>query len=277
MRSFFLLTFSFCLLISSVSYANDWVSTDYLQARLIGGVSEKSVESSSFQAGFEVRLAQGWHTYWRMPGDSGLPPRFDWTGSKNVKAVEVDWPTPVRITDMDIQSFGYKNTFLMPLTVHVVEPAHPVDLQLSASLMVCRDICIPQDLTLSLHVPAGEKADSSFKAHLEAAKAKLPAEENRPDIKIENLVIGPDALVLTVFSQRGYDQADVFIDAADAVYLTSVPEFILDEKDPRKAMARVAASEGVENLVQALENATVNVVFSVGRQAVAHTYIFSLK
>ena len=60
------------------------------------------------RAGIELRLAPGWKTYWRYPGDSGIPPRFDFAKSRNVKSVTVRWPAPQRLTDESGTSIGYK-------------------------------------------------------------------------------------------------------------------------------------------------------------------------
>ena len=60
---------------------------------------------------------QGWKTYWRMPGDAGIPPQFDWSGSQNVKSVEVLWPAPQRFIDSGGETVGYKDRVVFPLRI----------------------------------------------------------------------------------------------------------------------------------------------------------------
>src|SRR6516165_6190063 len=81
--------------------------------RLIAG----SAAGSVLRAGVEIRLQRGWHTYWRYPGDAGVPPRFDFTGSQNVKAVDVLWPAPQPIPEHDLVTIGYTGDVILPLAV----------------------------------------------------------------------------------------------------------------------------------------------------------------
>ena len=67
------------------------------------------------RAGVEIRLAPGWKTYWRYPGDSGVPPQFDFANSDNVKSVSVPWPAPQRFSDSDGNTIGYKDNVVFPL------------------------------------------------------------------------------------------------------------------------------------------------------------------
>src|SRR5689334_20896997 len=71
--------------------ASGWSNDNESAMRLIAGTNESN---SPLTAGIEIKLKPGWHTYWRYPGDSGIPPRFDFSGSSNVKAVEVFYPAP---------------------------------------------------------------------------------------------------------------------------------------------------------------------------------------
>src|SRR5689334_18069750 len=81
-------------------------------------------------AGVEIKLAPGWKTYWRYPGDSGVPPRFDFAGSENVKSVEILWPAPHRFSDESGITIGYKNDVIFPLRIVPQDAAKPVLLRL---------------------------------------------------------------------------------------------------------------------------------------------------
>lgn len=94
-------------------------------------------------AGLHLRLAPGWKTYWRAPGDAGIPPAFDWSGSDNVKAVRVLWPAPHVFELNGLRTIGYSGDVVLPIEVTPNDPARPVRLRGEVDLGVCRDICVP--------------------------------------------------------------------------------------------------------------------------------------
>ncbi len=94
-------------------------------------------------AGVEIRLEDGWKTYWRHPGDSGLAPSFDFSGSTNVAEVEVLWPAPSISRDRYGLVFGYDREVVLPLVVTPNDPDMPVTLDLDLDFAVCADICVP--------------------------------------------------------------------------------------------------------------------------------------
>ncbi len=99
-------------------------------------------------AGLDIVLAPQWKTYWRAPGEAGIPPQFDWSGSQNVATVRVHWPSPQVFTLNGMQSIGYHDAVVLPLEVTPKDPAQPVALHLEMQLGVCKDICIPAGMTL---------------------------------------------------------------------------------------------------------------------------------
>lgn len=133
--------------------ASPWDGTERAAVRLIAGAPVKISGATIHRAGVEVRLAPGWKTYWRYPGDSGIPPRFDFSKSRNVKSVAVRWPAPQRLTDEGGTSIGYKHDVVFPLEVTPQDAGKPVMLALSLEYAVCEKICVPADgkgeLTLS--------------------------------------------------------------------------------------------------------------------------------
>jgi len=80
---------------ASAQDASNWDGQKHSAARLIAGATSRNHDASFLRAGIEIKLDPGWHTYWRDPGDSGAPPSFDFSGSENVKSVDVLWPAPV--------------------------------------------------------------------------------------------------------------------------------------------------------------------------------------
>jgi DsbC/DsbD-like thiol-disulfide interchange protein len=128
--------------------ASAWDGDQRAAVRLIAGAQRGTVR----RAGIEIRLAPGWKTYWRYPGDSGIPPRFDFSPSKNVKSVTVRYPAPHRLTDESGTSIGYKHGVVFPLDIVPQNAAQPVVLAVIADYAVCEKICIPAEGKAELNV-----------------------------------------------------------------------------------------------------------------------------
>src|SRR3989440_4396542 len=111
--------------------ASPWDGSDRAAVRLIAGAARTEGGATVYRAGVEIRLAPGWKTYWRYPGDSGIPPRFDFSKSRNVKSVTVHWPAPQRLPEEGGISIGYKTDVVFPLTVIAQDTNKPVSLSLS--------------------------------------------------------------------------------------------------------------------------------------------------
>lgn len=135
---------------------------DILSARLLAGYA---TDQGTRMAGLQMAFAPGWKTYWRAPGDAGIPPIFDWSGSKNVKAVHLHWPRPSVFHLNGMQSVGYHDALVLPLEVEPVDPAQPVALHLRVDLGVCKDICMPATLDLSADLTPGG-GDAAIRAAL---------------------------------------------------------------------------------------------------------------
>jgi len=156
--------------------ASAWDGDQRAAVRLIAGAQRGTVR----RAGIEIRLAPGWKTYWRYPGDSGIPPRFDFSHSKNVKSVTVRYPAPHRLTDESGTSIGYKNGVVFPLDVIPQNAAQPVALVVKADYAVCEKICIPAEGKAELSVTGKPGAqDGWLKQHddLVPVAAKIGAAE----------------------------------------------------------------------------------------------------
>jgi DsbC/DsbD-like thiol-disulfide interchange protein len=160
------------LLVTAPAHAGDasaWDGSDRSAVRLIaGGRNEKG---ASLRAGVEMRLTPGWKTYWRYPGDSGIPPRFDFSKSRNVKSVNVHWPAPQRLTDEGGTSIGFKHDLIFPLEVIAQDRSKPVMLSLTMGYGVCEKICVPVDAKAEL-VLDGKSTEQD--ARIKDAEARVP-------------------------------------------------------------------------------------------------------
>ncbi|WP_339951353.1 protein-disulfide reductase DsbD domain-containing protein [uncultured Albimonas sp.] len=137
-------------------------------------------------AGLTIEIDDGWKTYWRVPGDAGIPPEFDWSGSENVASVEVLWPRPVAFDLFGMTTLGYKREVTLPLKVTPVDPSRPATLRLSLAYGVCEDICMPEMAEVSL--PLVPQAEGG-RARIEQAMAALPESPQASGARLSDCVL----------------------------------------------------------------------------------------
>jgi DsbC/DsbD-like thiol-disulfide interchange protein len=125
-----------------------WVKETYSKVRLVSGAVEEKGEAKQI-AGVQIHLDSGWKTYWRTPGDSGVPPQFDWSGSKNLKVAEVLYPAPRRFADAGGTAIGYEDEVVFPVRITPERPGEPVELKLNLGYGLCKKLCIPNEASLS--------------------------------------------------------------------------------------------------------------------------------
>ncbi|HMK81087.1 MAG TPA: protein-disulfide reductase DsbD domain-containing protein [Xanthobacteraceae bacterium] len=161
--------------LSAAAHAADasaWDGDQRAAMRLVAGAQRGGGAATIHHAGIEIRLAPGWKTYWRYPGDSGVPPRFDFTGSRNLKSASVRYPAPHRLLDEGGTSIGYKGDVVFPIDVVPQDASQPVVLKLKIEYALCEKICVPAEgageLTLTGR-PASEYAA------LAQGEARVPA------------------------------------------------------------------------------------------------------
>lgn len=127
--------------------ASPWIKDTYSSVRLIAGSRSGNV----LLGGIGFQLQPGWKTYWRTPGDSGVPPRIDFSKSQNVDSVTILWPAPTKFADgAGGTSFGYQKQVLLPLRIITKSPDKPVTLHASISYAVCEKLCIPVETEAEL-------------------------------------------------------------------------------------------------------------------------------
>ena len=137
--------------------------------RLIAGSSK--ADDAALRAGIEIKLQPGWKTYWRYPGDSGVPPHFDFSASENLKNVDVLYPAPHLFTDETGQSLGYKDAVTFPLSVSPQQPGKPVKLRVKVDYAVCEKLCVPAEGRAELVLEAGNSKNNPA---LMAAEGRVP-------------------------------------------------------------------------------------------------------
>lgn len=168
------------------------------------------------KAGIEIQMQDGWKTYWKVPGDSGIPPTFDFSASRNVEKVEILWPAPARYGDEVSQMLGYKDWIIFPLKVTPKDKSLPVTLNVDANIGICSDLCVPVSAQMQLDVPKGGDRDFAQEVMIDRDLALVPGKA-RQSFQIQSVdqrkAKGkPDRLTLTALIPDGLGKKDLFVE-----------------------------------------------------------------
>lgn len=146
---------------------------DKVQTRILQGWAEPD---GTRMAAIEIRLAEGWHTYWRAPGDAGIPPQLGWQGSRNLKEVTFHWPRPKVYESDGIRSIIYRDRLVLPMELSPGRAGKPILLKATLDIGVCKDICMPLQINLSETIAPDSRANV---ADIRTALASVPQESAR--------------------------------------------------------------------------------------------------
>lgn len=196
--------------------ASAWDGDQRAAVRLIAGTPRGAVH----RAGIEIRLAPGWKTYWRYPGDFGIPPRFDFSQSKNVKSATVRYPAPHRLADESGTSIGYKRGVVFPLEVVPQNAAQPVVLVVKADYAICEKICIPAEGKAELNVTGKPGAQDAWLKQSEML-VPSPAKIGEGDKLAVHAVKREDKRILVDVAAPG--AVDLFAEGPAADWALPVP------------------------------------------------------
>ena len=131
---------------------------DSVEAELIADVAQ-AVPGQPFRLGLRLKHDPDWHTYWRNPGDSGLPTRFEPTGPAGTEFGAITWPAPRRLAIGDLANYGYENEVVLsrPVALPADSPQSKARFEVLAQWLVCKDVCIPGEAALALELPIGDQ------------------------------------------------------------------------------------------------------------------------
>jgi thiol:disulfide interchange protein/DsbC/DsbD-like thiol-disulfide interchange protein len=165
---------SLALLLAAVpAFARDGPK---VHARLVA--EDKAVApGGAITVALEEKIAPGWHTYWKNPGDAGAPTEIQWTLPPGWKADAIQWPRPKRLPVGPLMDYGYEGTpWLLTKLTAPADASSTVMIKAAVSWLVCQQICVPEDATLTLTVPVGrQEAEPAVAKDFAAARALLPA------------------------------------------------------------------------------------------------------
>jgi thiol:disulfide interchange protein DsbD len=201
-----------------------------------------------FRVALHIHMADGWHTYWKNPGDAGVAPDLGLDLPAGVQAGPIDWPAPRRIAEGSVMTYSYTGDVLLPVTITPTDAAAPLSLTAHATWLVCKDICVPEEGDFRLTLPSGTAAPS--------AQARLFAEHDRmvprpspwaATISPEGAlwVRGPELNTSTVIDAWFIpDQPGLIQDIAPQLLSVRSRSFVLSLK-PQKGSSLVAGLSGV--------------------------------
>jgi len=210
--------------LAAVASASPWVASTNSRVRLVSGTVDLDGKPQ-LVAGVQLRMNSGWKTYWKNPGDSGVPPSFDWAGSKNLKHAELLYPAPHRFADANGTAIGYDDEVVFPVKITPEREGEPVELKLAVSYGLCKDLCIPNDVNLGLTLATDAGRGDALLLESFLARVPKPAAEGvLPEVSgVEaNLDGKSPTLVVDALFSPGATGTDLFIDGGDV--FVPVPE-----------------------------------------------------
>jgi suppressor for copper-sensitivity B len=205
-----------CTAAHALAAATGWVGDEHAAARLITA-TDAIGSTNTVEAGLEIRLAPGWHAYWRTPGDAGIPPSIDWTGSGNLKHAKISWPPPARYSLQGFETAGYRDHVVLPIALSPAQPGQPLNLHALVNWAACANICVPYSSKLDLTLPAGPVTPSREAGRIAEASAKVPQPLAGAAIDLVSAIaVGDrtDAALTVQLRSRGsaFDAPDLFVE-----------------------------------------------------------------
>ncbi|MEM1388652.1 MAG: protein-disulfide reductase DsbD domain-containing protein [Pseudomonadota bacterium] len=202
-------------------------------------------ESGAHITALRVALAPGWKTYWRAPGEAGIPPRFDWSGSSNMKAVAFHWPVPKVHEQNGMTTFGYETLFILPIELTPERNGEPIAVRASVELGVCLDICVPVSVRVDADLGLGGQPDARIRsaindrpftaAEASVAEARCAIEPIKDGMRVKATVtmpsLGPGEVAVFEHRDQRIWIAEAVV-ARDGRSLTAVTEMVPPSNKP---------------------------------------------
>ncbi len=216
--------------------SSDAIVAGEAKVRLLASGLSDTKSAPVFLGGVEVVLSPGWKTYWRYPGDAGIPPRFDWSGSENVAKVDVLFPAPARIVDGSGQtSIGYEERVTFPLRILAKDASKPILLKLKLDFATCEKLCIPAEAVLALPVSPADKSEPAL-ANAEQRVPEIQDREKPRPLALLSARIergkdpgGKDSRIIVKALARTVGKLDLFAEGPDEEWTFALPELLSND------------------------------------------------
>ncbi|MBB3454188.1 DsbC/DsbD-like thiol-disulfide interchange protein [Rhizobium sp. BK313] len=218
-----------------IAYAamSDWADNEGGRMRLVALAPDAQ---GHIRAALQIEPAPGWITYWREPGEGGIPPQVSPAPESGVTLEKTSYPTPKPITVGAIQEIGYDAPVTLPLDFRV-KGKQPTTLDLTAFIGLCKDICIPFQAEFSLPLSDASQSTLHEQALLDAANASLPQAPS-PDFAVENHRLSPDAKTLSLHLTLPETTGD-----APSIYVTGPTGYVFFKQINAKRDGKIFATD----------------------------------
>ncbi len=160
------------------------VPDDLVRIEILEGGSARN---GTVLGAVRVTLSDGWKTYWRAPGDAGIPPTFSWAGSQNVANVSITWPTPDVFLTSGLRTLGYHDQMILPVEITPQQPGAPVRLKGRIGIGICKEVCVPSELTFDRDLNPKAKRNPA----IVAALASRPYSAREAGVKTATCRLSP--------------------------------------------------------------------------------------
>lgn len=210
-------------------WASPWIEKDHLRLRLVSAQSALGAAGPA-RLGLEIRLQPGWTFYWRNPGDNGLAPLLDWSGSRNAEAVEVAWPVPQRKEVLGAQNYVYTDEVVLPVTVRPADASRPLTADLVLDYGVCKEVCVPYTDRLTLSLPPGPPASTAGADLIDWYAGQVPAPADPDGLRLTAARAEPEQgrLRLQAVAAAPLLAPDIFLEGPGGMWF-GVPEVTLSQ------------------------------------------------
>ena len=201
-----------------------WGGEEQGQVRILtsGGLQEKN---EYYLLGIEMALEPGWKTYWRHPGEAGIPTEIDFSASSNLSNSEVLYPIPTTYFDGFSNSIVYIDHVIFPIKVKPKNPNLPIILQANLTYGLCEKVCIPGNAILNTILSPDETVDQISLDAINIALAQVPQSQQLNDkisiTKIEKISNGHEnpALQITAKIIENANEPNLFVVGPPDIYI----------------------------------------------------------
>lgn len=218
---------------------HDGSGTSHSRVGLLQGWAEPD---GSRIVALAFELEPGWKTYWRTPGEAGIAPVFDWTGSRNIVRADILWPVPTIMESFGLRVLGFADRLVLPVRLTLADPAAPADIALRVDYGVCSDVCVRESGTIAAAVDAAP-AGGAGEAPIRAALAAQPRKAQQAGVVSVSCRLTPDGDTVALEAEIGFDAplppAELLVVESPLADLWVAPAVAVTQGDRLTAATRV--------------------------------------
>jgi DsbC/DsbD-like thiol-disulfide interchange protein len=227
-----LIIYVLCAPSAQAESASPWEETEQSRLRLISAVDGVKGHDS-IRIGLQVQLQKGWKIYWRSPGDAGIPPQFDWSGSTNFKQSIVHWPAPEEFDVFGLTTWGYQDEVVYPITVEVQDATRPLDLKLSLFYGICEQVCIPYRHEFTLNLPSNTgkvSTEAGIISEFSSLVPPLVGDEFSSISMIRAKKSGGNRFSVTAVTSSIFNEPKIALEGKEGVFFTVLSSALSEDR-----------------------------------------------